>query len=210
MRDYAGRVTKLHGAVQDISELKRAEETLREANETLDRRVAERTASLAVSERQLLRRQALLNAVCEGTEEGIYIKNRDSQLLLANPAVLKIVGKPAEQILGHSDDEFFDDPEIGTVIVATDRRIMESGRPETVEEIVQTPQGLRVFLSTKSPWRDSDGNVIGILGVSRDITERKHAVEALPRPTAARTSSWRPWPTNCATRWPRSATRCTS
>lgn len=179
VRDSAGRIDRLRGTVQEISERKRAEQALREANETLERKVAERTAALAESERQLIRRQALLNAVCDEAKEGIYVKDRESRLLLANPSVLRVVGKPAEEILGHSDAEFFDDPEIGAAIVATDRRIMESGHPETVEEVVMTPQGRRIFLSTKSPWRDSDGNVIGIIGVSRDITERKHAVEAL-------------------------------
>ena len=49
-----------------------------------------------------------------------------------------------------------------------------------------------------------------LLEILRDMTDRKMAEEALRRPTAARTSSWRRWPTNCATRWPRSATACRS
>jgi PAS domain S-box-containing protein len=177
--DAFGAVVKIRGLVQDISERKKGEDALRQVNETLERRVAERTAQLAESQRQLIRRQALLSAVCEGTEEGIYVKNHDSQILLANPAVMRIVGKPAEQILGYNDAEFYDEPEIGAAIVATDRRIMASGRPETVEEVVQTPDGLRVFLSTKTPWCDEDGNVIGIMGVSSDITDRKGYEQAL-------------------------------
>jgi len=50
-----------------------------------------------------------------------------------------------------------------------------------IEEIVQTPEGYRVYLSTKTPYRNSDGGIIGILGVARDITDRKQAEEVLQR-----------------------------
>jgi PAS domain-containing protein len=55
------------------------------------------------------------------------------------------------------------------------------GAEEVVEEAVFTPQGPRVFLSTKTPWRDSTGQVIGLVGISRDITERKRAEDAVRR-----------------------------
>ena len=56
---------------------------------------------------------------------------------------------------------------------------METGVAESVEETVSGPGGLRIFLSTKSPYRDPEGRAIGIIGVSRDITERKRAEDKL-------------------------------
>jgi PAS domain S-box-containing protein len=50
---------------------------------------------------------------------------------------------------------------------------MEGGRPETVEETVTTPGGVRTFLSSKSPLLDDRGKAYGLVGISTDITERK-------------------------------------
>src|SRR5262249_60787144 len=62
-----------------------------------------------------------------------------------------------------------------------DRQVMESGRAETVEEVVTAAGVTRAFQSTKAPYRDRAGNVIGLVGISRDITERKRAEEAVRR-----------------------------
>ena len=61
----------------------------------------------------------------------------------------------------------------------TDLRIMETGVAESVEETSPGPGGVRILLSTKSPYRDPEGRVIGLIGVSTDITERKRAEDKL-------------------------------
>ena len=85
----------------------------------------------------------------------------------------------AEECLGKTDEQFYDDPEDGRAIMENDLRVMASGDTETVEETVGTPAGPRYYLSTKAPFRDSAGEVIGLLGVARDITARKQAEEEL-------------------------------
>src|SRR5262249_50436496 len=62
-----------------------------------------------------------------------------------------------------------------------DRQVMESGRAETVEEVVTAAGVTRAFQSTKAPYRDGAGNVIGLVGISRDVSERKRAEEAVRR-----------------------------
>jgi PAS domain S-box-containing protein len=99
--------------------------------------------------------------------------------LLANPATFAAIGKPAEAVLGKTDAEFYDDPATGRAMIENDRRIMDSGKMEVVEESISDEKGRRVFLSTKAPFYDPDGQVIGLVGVTRDITERKAAEEAL-------------------------------
>lgn len=125
--------------------------------------------------------ESLLHTVIETIPDGIYAKDAQSRLVLLNPAGLKIVGKSADQILGKNDREIYDDPAVGAAIVENDRRVMASGIPETFEEELLTPEGYRCFLDTKAPWRDAAGNVIGIVGVSRDITEQKRTEQALLR-----------------------------
>ena len=97
--------------------------------------------------------------------------------MLANPATLELIGKPAAQVLGKTDSEFYDDPAVGRAIMDNDRQVMASGQTQVIEERVASPDDPpekgRIFLSTKTPFRDADGQVIGVIGVSRDITERK-------------------------------------
>jgi phosphoserine phosphatase RsbU/P len=152
-----------------------AEEALIRAHAELEERVAERTSELEDANALLRERETLLRAVTEGIPDPVFVKDRESRMLLANPATLAAIGRPVEEVLGKNDAEFFDDPAIGRAIMENDRMVMASGSPQVLEETVQTPQGRRVFLSTKLPYRDGQGRIIGTIGVSRDITERKRA-----------------------------------
>ena len=154
VRGTDGRTLCYEGFVQDITERKRAEEELR-------------------------RNQALLQAVLDGTPDPIFLKDRECRTVMANPAALRAVGKPAEQVLGKSSREYIDDPEMGRAAMGHDLQVMEAGVAESVEETLPGPGGVRIFLATKSPYRDTEGRTIGIIGVSRDITKRKRAEEAL-------------------------------
>jgi PAS domain S-box-containing protein len=122
---------------------------------------------------------ALLRILADSIPDPVFVKDAECRLLYANPATAKAIGKPAEQLLGKTDREFYDDPEVSAAILETDRRIMESGEAVAVEERIQTPEGYQVFLSTKAPFRDAAGKVLGLVGVARDITERRRAEEAL-------------------------------
>jgi PAS domain S-box-containing protein len=131
------------------------------------------------------RNSVLLRAVADSIPDPIFVKDTESRILFANPATLQVIGKPREQVIGKSDKEIYDDREVGTTVVATDRRIMESGQAISIEERIQTPAGYRFFLSTKAPFQDADGKVVGLVGVARDITERKRA-EAVVRESETR------------------------
>jgi PAS domain S-box-containing protein len=138
--------------IRDITERKRAEAALRE-------------------------NQALVHAVVDGSPDLIYVKDIHGRVLMANPPACEALGRPAEQVIGQTACEFHrDDPDVGRAIVENDRRIMESGRTETIEELGSKG---RIFLSTKAPYRDADDKVMGLIGISHDITERKRAEEAL-------------------------------
>ncbi len=130
-------------------------------------------------EQALRESEARLRAVLDNSPDAIFLKDRDSRLLLANPATFAIIGKPPEACLGKTDEESYDDPATGRAIMENDRRIIESGRMETVEETVFLPEGNRIYLSTKAPFRDEYGNIVGIIGLARDITEQKLMMEEL-------------------------------
>jgi PAS domain S-box-containing protein len=123
--------------------------------------------------------QELLHAVMEGSPDPIFVKDRESRILLGNAALLDIWGKPADEVIGKTDRELYADPAIAEAVIENDRAVMTSGQSQALEETVQTKDGLRTYLSTKTPYRNGKGEIVGVLGIARDITERKQAEEAL-------------------------------
>jgi PAS domain S-box-containing protein len=81
--------------------------------------------------------------------------------------------------LGKNDFEIYSNKEIGKIILENDSRIMDIGKEEILEEVVETQDGMRSFISVKTPRYNENGQVIGIVGISHDITERKKTEEAL-------------------------------
>ena len=122
----------------------------------------------------LVRTNALLRAITEGTTDAVFVKDRAGKYLLCNPATASFVGKSIEEILGEDDTALFESAS-ATSIMERDRRIMEGDWAETYEEEVRAAGVTRVYLSTKAPFRDESGEVAGMIGISRDVTERQRA-----------------------------------
>lgn len=134
---------------------------------------------LLIAARQLLevegqRDPAAVSAIFDTIEDVIYAKDARGRLVYANPGALALIGKPLDAVVGRTDAQFLADPQAAHTVMENDRAVMLSGKPADVEEHVPSPDGTeRIWLSRKVPWRHSDGRVIGLLGISRDITRRK-------------------------------------
>jgi PAS domain S-box-containing protein len=120
------------------------------------------------------RTNALLRAITDGTTDAVFVKDRDGKYLLFNRAAAGFVGKPISAVLGRDDRDLFD-PQSARFAMERDRNVMAAGQAQTHEEELTAAGETRVYLATKAPYRDESGNVIGLIGVSRDITERKAA-----------------------------------
>ena len=141
-----------------------------------DQRAAEKQLQLLINEVQ--ENAALLEAVFRAIPGVIYAKDRQGRLTNANVDTLALIGKPWAECRNKTDAEFLDNAEQAAQIMANDQKIMESGLTEELEETVgHDAYGPRVFLSRKSPFRDASGTVIGLVGASLDITERKRNEE---------------------------------
>jgi two-component system cell cycle sensor histidine kinase/response regulator CckA len=136
-------------------------------------------------EAALRQREALLRAITDSTPDPIFVKDLSSRILLANPATLSVMGKREDEVLGRNDEEIYDDLEVGRRMMAHDREVMESGRTKVKEVELPTRDGIRVFLSSKTPYRNAEGRVIGTIGIARDITERKQTERKLLQILAA-------------------------
>jgi PAS domain S-box-containing protein len=156
----------LFGAVLVLREAgarRKAERAMRDAYTELDQRVVRRTAALERASAALRERNALLNAITTSTPDLIYAKDRQGRMLMANPAWINAIGRIDEESAGLDD---------------SDRLVLESGETMMIE------QGLaenRTFLTTKSPLRDEQGRILGLIGVATDITGRKQAQRELEK-----------------------------
>jgi PAS domain S-box-containing protein len=130
------------------------------------------------AEEALRQREALLLAVTEGTSDAVFVKDSQGRYLLFNTAAAAFAGRTSREVLGKDATALFP-PEEARRVTAGERRVMESGMTQTYEDLITTGGILRTFLSTKGPIRDQHGNVIGLFGISRDITERKKSEAAL-------------------------------
>lgn len=120
--------------------------------------------------------QTLLRSFLDAAPGVVYAKDRQGRLLMGNHGTTELIGLPPEQYVGRTDAELLNDPVQAAAVMATDERIMATGQSQQLEEDISFPDGRRAYwLSTKAPLRDADGNVVGLIGTSLDITERKAA-----------------------------------
>jgi len=121
----------------------------------------------------------LLSGIVGGTSDAVYVKDLQGRYLLVNPATVAFLGKPADQILGNTDEQLFS-AQSAARVRQHDQSVMRTGRTQTSEEHVTLPDGREaLFQSTKGPLLDRTGRASGIFGISRDVTERKQAEERI-------------------------------
>jgi PAS domain S-box-containing protein len=141
-----------------------------------------RSLAAAMHERKVaaekLRALQLLDAIAEGSEEGMFVKDTEGRYLLFNRAACEMVGKTQEEVLGGDDTALFS-AEDAARVMASDREVRAANQTLTAEQTLTTHKGPRVYLITKGPLRDATGAVMGIFGISRDITERNRNDELL-------------------------------
>ena len=130
--------------------------------------------------RQLERERAHLTALVRTLPDLIWLKDPRGIYLGCNAAFERLFGRPEREIVGHTDHDFVD-AELADFFRARDMEVLAADGPRTNEEwLTLKADGRRMLaLTTKTPMRDSQGKVVGVLGIARDITPLKRAEEAL-------------------------------
>ncbi len=121
---------------------------------------------------------SLLQTVIDSNSSPIFVKDLQGRYQLMNLPGASLFNKSVEEILGQDDTALFS-PELAAKIQANDRKIIAAGKCETFEETIEIQGEWRTYLSTKNVYRDSQGNILGLVGFSRDITSLKQVQEAL-------------------------------
>jgi PAS domain S-box-containing protein len=122
--------------------------------------------------------QLILETLIESSRDYIYMKDRQGRYVFINTAAAQAIGKLPQEIIGKDDTCIFslDD---ARKIMEMERRLMDGGTAEVVEETLATAHGMRTLQTSKGVCRDARGEIIGVVGISRDITEAKSAEDNL-------------------------------
>lgn len=149
----------IYATARDITERKQAEESLKKTNQDLE---------------------ISLRAIIEATSDAIFFKDCQGRYILVNSACAEVLGRTTDNILGQDDTALFP-PEIATRLQINDEVVFSTGNTFTMEDEILTPEGLRVYQTTKDVCRNERGEIIGLVGIARDITKRREAEKALQR-----------------------------
>ncbi len=144
----------LFSIVRDITERKQAEVALKEINAKL---------------------QTLIRAL----PDAVFFKDTNCRYIMVNRAFEKLMGARQEAFIGKSDEDFMP-ADLAEGCRRSDEALMKNGSPVNVEDMMIGNDGIKIYLdSVKAPIYDSQGILLGIVGVSRDVTVRKRAEEEL-------------------------------
>ena len=139
----------------------------------LRRQVAEKTRHLKAGEERL-------NTILDSVEAYIYIKDPELRYQYANRKVCELFGLPLEQVVGRTDEAFFDAATAAN-LRHNDTRVLHLGERVETEEINRSLDGQheQTYLSVKLPLRQADGRIYALCGISTDISEHKKNLERI-------------------------------
>lgn len=152
----------------------------------LRQKLNEMSATITRLEREeadLKRIQTMYHAVLDTADDAIFIKDAEGRYVVVNSVLAMRIGISKEDLLAKTPMDVYP-VELGAKIRENDLQTLTTGRIEENEDRMVTEEGKRVFLARKVPIRDEDGQIVGLLGISRDITERKRLEEELERSNA--------------------------
>ncbi|MEW6347484.1 MAG: sigma 54-interacting transcriptional regulator [Thermodesulfobacteriota bacterium] len=187
-----GRPKTVVEVCRDITDRKRAEQALRESHSEQERLVRERTKELSETNERLLQEiteriaaekaaresERLFRAIFESALDCIFIKDRSLRYVLVNPVMESLLETPEAGIVGRTDRDLFGE-QVGEHLMEVEARVLEGQLVE--QEHTRPVDGVdRTFHDIRVPLRGTDGSIVGICGISRDITDRRTKVR-LPR-----------------------------
>lgn len=121
------------------------------------------------------KKESLLRSLLDSLPDLVFYKDKECVYLGCNKAFEGFAGKAMDELVGLTDFDLFD-LEMATLFRKMDLIMMNEKKSRRNEEIVTYPDGREVYLETlKTPYYDHNGQILGLIGVSRDITNRKKA-----------------------------------
>ena len=137
------------------------------------------------NEEAVKEREFLMRTIMDSSSDFLFLKDKDSRFVMVNQAYGRIFGVDTNDVIGKDAYDLYSDPQVANCFVEKDQHVIQTGETLIFEESVLTTDGYRTFLLSKAPWCDSNGGILGILGIAHDITELKKAEAALQETVAS-------------------------
>jgi len=131
------------------------------------------------AEEELARSEEMFRAIAESAEDSIFVKDTDFKFTFVNPAMEKALGLPAEELVGKTPDEIFEE-EDAKKIKNVDEPVLKGVPTNEVETLVIEGEE-RTFHAVQVPLTDSKGEIFGIAGIVREVTTQKRMEEELQK-----------------------------
>ncbi len=129
-------------------------------------------------ETRLHHSQEMLHGILRHAPAIVAVKDVERRYMMVNQYAAGLIKTEADQLLGKRDEDLF--PEVFAAAWRdTDLQVLATGETASHEDIIPLGQELRIFLSTKFPLHDEDGNLYAIATIATDITERKQTEQML-------------------------------
>jgi len=125
-----------------------------------------------------LHTEQLLAAIVSKSTDAIFAKDLDGRYLLMNRQALQVLGRTEQEVIGQTDEALYP-PEVASRIRENDLQVIRDNQSMTFEHALHGPRGQHVFMASKAPLVDAQGQVIGMFAISRDVTERQKLDKAL-------------------------------
>ena len=165
---------------QDRRERARAEDEVRRLNRDMEQRVVERTAQLAEANRELRQATILLDSIVENLPDMMFVKDAtDLRFVRFNRAGEQLLGLSRTELIGRTAADIMP-PALAKGFVESDRAALDNRAVIDIpEQVIATKtRGARLLHTKKIPILDADGRPRYLLGISEDITERRHTEES--------------------------------
>ena len=138
-------------------------------------------SEIDILQKELLSQKNFLRTIINVIPDLIWLKDRNGKYLACNTKFEKLYGAEESYIVGKDDFDFVD-PEFAQSFQDNDRMAIEMGGSRSNDEVLTFPDGYEgLFETIKTPIHDDKKNLIGVLGIARDITKRKAREEELKR-----------------------------